>query len=83
MFSSGYLNKRIHRNDTHAYTHSFPLSLCLHISTDNTSNYTVNTISRTATFKNKDFYFVSLHGLYLWVCCKKPTETHGSAHGHW
>lgn len=84
-FSSGYLNEWIQRNDMHAYTHSFPLSLCLHIPTDNTSNYIVNTISKTATSKSKDlhFIFVSLHGLYLWVCCKKPRETHGSAHGHW
>lgn len=64
-FSSGQiLNKWIHRNDMHAHTRSFPLSTSsTYLQT--IPLYAVNTISRTATFKNKDLYFVSLHGLYL------------------
>ena len=66
-FSSGYLNKWIQRNDMHAYPHSFPLSVCLHIPRDKTSNYVVNTISRTATFKNKDLHFIFFFTWFIFV----------------
>lgn len=80
-FSSGYLNKWIQRNDMHAYTHSFPLSLCLHIPTDNTSNYIVNTISRTATFKNKDLHFIFfLYRAYICGSAARSVQRHVGQH---